>query len=137
MKRKHISLLALFLSASLLFSGCELDTSTDSVSSTTTKAEASITTSVDEPESSTMPQETLESTEQTTTSATEVATTTTSSTTTTPASTTTEPVFEITEFSDEMKVHFIDVDQGDSTFIELSFRLHRCFFRHECHKRVA
>ena len=119
MKHKHISLLALFLSASLLFSGCELDTSTDSVSSTTTKAEASITTSVDEPESSTMPQETLESTEQTTTSATEVATTTTLSTTTTPASTTTEPVVEITEFSDEMKVHFIDVDQGDSTFIEL------------------
>lgn len=119
MKRKHISLLALFLSASLLFSGCELDTSTDSVSSTTTKAETSITTSVEESESSTTPQETLESTEQTTTSATEVATTTTSSTTTTPASTTTESVVEITEFSDEMKVHFIDVDQGDSTFIEL------------------
>ena len=119
MKRKPMSLLALFLSASLLFSGCELDTSTDSVSSTTTNAETSITASVEEPESSTTPQEALESTEQTTTSATEVVTTTTSATTTTPASTSTEPVVEITEFSDEMKVHFIDVDQGDSTFIEL------------------
>ena len=119
MKRKPISLLALFLSASLLFSGCELDTSTDSVSSTTTNAETNITTRIEEPESSTTPQETLESTEQTTTSATEIETTITSATTTTSASTTTEPVVEITEFSDEMKVHFIDVDQGDSTFIEL------------------
>ncbi|MDD6058919.1 MAG: ComEC/Rec2 family competence protein [Ruminococcus sp.] len=119
MKRKPISLLAIFLSASFLFSGCELDTSTDYVSSTTTNAETNITTSVEEPESSTTPQETLEGTEQTTTSATEIETTITSATTTTPASTTTEPDVEITEFSDEMKVHFIDVDQGDSTFIEL------------------
>lgn len=119
MKRKPISLLAIFLSASFLFSGCELDTSTDSVSSTTTKSETSITTSIEETESSITPQEKLESTEQTTSSATEAVTTTTSATTTTPASTTTEPDVEITEFSDEMKVHFIDVDQGDSTFIEL------------------
>lgn len=119
MKCKTISFLALLLSASLLFSGCELDTSTNSVSSTSTKLETSITTSVEESESSTTPQEILESTEQTTSSATEAVTTTTSATTTTPASTTTEPVVEITEFSDEMKVHFIDVDQGDSTFIEL------------------
>ena len=119
MKRKPISLLAIFLSASFLFSGCEFDTSTDSVSSTTTKSETSITTSIEETESSTTPKEVLENTEQTTTSATEAVTTTTSATTTTPTSTTTEPVVEITEFSDEMKVHFIDVDQGDSTFIEL------------------
>ena len=105
--------------SSFLFSGCELDTSTDSVSSTTTKSETSITTSIEETESSITPQEKLESTEQTTSSATEAVTTTTSATTTTPASTTTEPDVEITEFSDEMKVHFIDVDQGDSTFIEL------------------
>ena len=51
MKHKPISLLALVLSASLLFSGCELDTSTDSVSSTTTNAVTSITTSVEETES--------------------------------------------------------------------------------------
>ena len=121
MKRKPISLLAIFLSASFLFSGCELDTSTDSVSISNAKSETSIATSIEESESSTTPQEILESTEQTTSSATEAVTTTTSATTTTttPASTTTEPDVEITEFSDEMKVHFIDVDQGDSTFIEL------------------
>ena len=121
MKRKPISLLAIFLSASFLFSGCELDTSTDYVSSSNAKSETSIATSIEESESSTTPQEILESTEQTTSSATEAVTTTTSATTTTttPASTTTEPDVEITEFSDEMKVHFIDVDQGDSTFIEL------------------
>ena len=38
MKRKPISLLAIFLSASFLFSGCELDTSTDSVSSSNAKS---------------------------------------------------------------------------------------------------
>ena len=121
MKHKPISLLAIFLSASFLFSGCELDTSTDSVSISNAKSETSIATSIEESESSTTPQEILESTEQTTSSATEAVTTTTSATTTTttPASTTTEPDVEITEFSDEMKVHFIDVDQGDSTFIEL------------------
>ena len=121
MKRKPISLLAIFLSASFLFSGCELDTSTDSVSISNAKSETSIATSIEESESSTTPQEILESTEQTTSSATEAVTTTTSATTTTttPASTTTEPDVEITELSDEMKVHFIDVDQGDSTFIEL------------------
>lgn len=119
MKRKPISLLAIFLSASFLFSGCELDTSTDSVSISNAKSETSIATSIEESESSTTPQEILESTEQTTSSATEAVTTTTSATTTTPASTTTEQDVEITEFSDEMKVHFIDVDQGDSTFIEL------------------
>lgn len=119
MKRKPISLLAIFLSTSFLFSGCELDTSTDSVSISNAKSETSIATSIEESESSTTPQEILESTEQTTSSATEAVTTTTSATTTTPASTTTEPDVEITEFSDEMKVHFIDVDQGDSTFIEL------------------
>lgn len=118
MKYKPISLIAIFLSASLLFSGCEFDTSTDSVSSTSTKLETSITTSVEELESSTTPQETSESTEQTTASITEVVTTT-FATTTTPVSTTAESVVEITEFSDDMKVHFIDVDQGDSTFIEL------------------
>lgn len=118
MKCKPISLLALLLSASLLFSGCELDTSTNSVSSTSTKSETSITTSVEKLESSTTPQETSESTEQTTASTTEAVTTTTT-TTTSPVSTTAEPVVEITEFSDDMKVHFIDVDQGDSTFIEL------------------
>lgn len=118
MKRKPISLLAIFLSASFLFSGCELNTSTDSVSSTSTKLEISITTSVEELESSTTPQETSESTEQTTASTTE-GVTTTFATTTTPVSTTAESVVEITEFSDDMKVHFIDVDQGDSTFIEL------------------
>lgn len=119
MKRKPISLLAIFLSASFLFSGCELDTSTNSVSSSNAKPETSIATSIEESESNTTPQEILESTEQTTSSATEAVTTTTSVTTTTPASTTTEPDVEITEFSDKMKVHFIDVDQGDSTFIEL------------------
>ncbi len=120
MKRKPISLLAIFLSASFLFSGCELDTSTDSVSNSNAKSETSFATSIEESESSTTPQEILESIEQTTSSATEAVTTTTSATTTTtPASTTTEPDVEITEFSDEMKVHFIDVDQGDSTFIEL------------------
>lgn len=119
MKSKPISLLAIFLSASFLFSGCELDTSTYSVSSSNAKSETSIATSIEESESSTTPQEILESIEQTTSSATEAVTTTTSATTTTPASTTTEPDVEITEFSDEMKVHFIDVDQGDSTFIEL------------------
>lgn len=119
MKRKPTSLLVLFLSASLLFSGCEPDTSTDYVSSTTIKSETSIVTGLNEPESSITPQATPERTEQITTSTIEAETTTTSATTTAPASTTTEPVVEITEFSDEMKVHFIDVDQGDSTFIEL------------------
>ena len=118
MKCKTISFVALLLSASLLFSGCELDTSTNSVSSTSTKLETSISTSVEELESSTTPQETSESTEQTTAYITEVVTTT-FATTTTPVSTTAESVVEITEFSDDMKVHFIDVDQGDSTFIEL------------------
>lgn len=108
MKRKPISLLAIFLSASFLFSGCELDTSTDSVSSSNAKSETSIATSIEESVSSNTPQEILESTVQTTSSATEAVTTTTSATTTTPASTTTEPDVEITEFSDEMKVHFID-----------------------------
>ena len=118
MKCKTISFVALLLSASLLFSGCELDTSTNSVSSTSTKLETSISTSVEELETSTTPQETSESTEQTTASITEVVTTT-FATTTTSVSTTAESVVEITEFSDDMKVHFIDVDQGDSTFIEL------------------
>ena len=117
MKRKPLSLLALLLSASLAFSGCELDTSTSSASSTSTKSETSIATTVSETEGSTAPFETSSVIEETTTSSTE--TTTPVSTTTTTVSTTAEPVVEITEFSDDMKVHFIDVDQGDSTFIEL------------------
>ena len=116
MKRKPLSLLALLLSASLAFSGCELDTSTSSASSTSTKSETSIATTVSETEGSTAPFETSSVIEETTTSSTE--TTTPVSTTTTTVSTTAEPVVEITEFSDDMKVHFIDVDQGDSTFIE-------------------
>ena len=118
MKRKPLSLLALLLSASFIFSGCELDTSTSSTSSTSTKSETSIATTVTEAESSTTPFETSPLIEETTASSTET-TTTIATTTTTTVSTTAEPVVEFTEFSDDMKVHFIDVDQGDSTFIEL------------------
>lgn len=118
MKRKPLSLLALLLSASLAFSGCELDTSTSSASSTSTKSETSIATTVFETEGSTAPFETSPLIEETTTSGTET-TTTIATTTTTTVSTTAEPVVESTAFSDDMKVHFIDVEQGDSTFIEL------------------
>ena len=99
MKRKPLSLLALLLSASLAFSGCELDTSTSSASSTSTKSETSIATTVSETEGSTAPFETSSVIEETTTSSTE--TTTPVSTTTTTVSTTAEPVVEITEFSDD------------------------------------
>ena len=118
MKRKPLSLLALLLSASFIFSGCELDTSTSSTSSTSTKSETSIATTVTEAESSTTPFETSPLIEETTASTTET-TTTIATTTTTTVSTTAEPVVDSTAFSDDMKVHFIDVEQGDSTFIEL------------------
>ena len=114
MKHKSISLIALFLSSMLFLSGCELDTNTDFVSSTTPKSETSLTTIVTEIEASTTPSEASSVTEKTTASTTETVMTTTTS-----VPTTTEPVVEVTEFSDEMKVHFIDVGQGDSTFIEL------------------
>lgn len=118
MKRKPLALITLLLSTLLIFSGCELDTSTNSASSTSVKSETSITTTVTEPESSTTPFETSPLIEETTTSGTET-TTTIATTTTTTVLTTAEPVVDITAFSDDMKVHFIDVDQGDSTFIEL------------------
>lgn len=101
MKRKPLSLLALLLSASLAFSGCELDTSTSSASSTSTKSETSIATTVSETEGSTAPFGTSFVIEETTTSSTE---------TTTPISTTS--CSSVDDMKESNKAFTNDYDQA-------------------------
>ena len=115
MKRKHFSLLALLLSASIILCGCkDFDFPSASVNSKS-EINIAISSSVGEQENSD-----TETTEENTDTSTDRQTepiVTSEADTTDSAQTETEPVLE--DYTDEMTVHFIDVDQGDSTFIEL------------------
>lgn len=120
MKRKHFKLTALLISALFLLTACELpESNTASVSSSTQSSVAEIATDISTTTEKTQAITTTEIPEIETAISETEATTTDSQTTTSVTTTTavTEPV--ITEYTDDMLVHFIDVDQGDSTFIEL------------------
>ena len=120
MKNKHLTLSALLLSALLFLTSCDIadkpvqseittDISVSTISSTIKEIESPSSTASSETRTV---QETTITTEQTT-----ATSTITTTTTITAAVAATEPI--ITGYSDDMFVHFIDVGQGDSTFIEL------------------
>lgn len=120
MKRRNLKLAALLISTLLLLTGCELpESSTENISSSTQSSVSEIvndnSTTTDE-----IPTTTTPKSSESETSVSEAETTTTLAETTTSITTTsaaTEPT--VIEYTDNMLVHFIDVDQGDSTFIEL------------------
>lgn len=116
--KKSCALTAALLSLTMILSGClggyesSSASSDNSVSNTATESETEITT---------ISEETTVSFEETTTEAgiTEATTTeaTTTEATTTAEETTTKK--NDSNFSDKLVVHYIDVGQGDSIFIEL------------------
>lgn len=124
MKKKHLRLSALLISSLILLTACSFpDESTTSQNSTqpsivetTEPIETTLSSSTtsDETQNTTAKETEAESTTSSTSATSTTAQTTAPITTTT---TSTEPV--VTEFTDDMLVHFIDVGQGDSTFIEL------------------
>lgn len=117
MKQKLLSMSALLLSALTFLTSCEMSETTFETESSSSAIVQTITTFT-EGESDTSSQSVETTLEET--SATEQQTTTSATTTTIIShTTTTAPEEVITEYKDDMFVHFIDVDQGDSAFIEL------------------
>lgn len=118
MKRKLLSMSAILLSALTFLTSCEMSETTFETESSSSAIVQTIT-SFTEGESDALSQNVETTLEET--SAAEQQTTTSATTTTTnpPTTTTTTPEEVVTEYKDDMLVHFIDVDQGDSAFIEL------------------